>query len=402
VPVANTSGVEHVIASLVARRDALIDQVVAEARLIGGYVTLSDMQQEDFVATVQHGFDVVLGAMSEARPLRRDDVAFLWPHIRRRTQAGVPEGDMLAVVRVFQRTLWDAISELAGSSDEGRAAALTLARPLLTYIDALSAAVDAAFVEADQARAWRAQGERRALLESLLAGESASWSGLRENEPFVVISARPIGARADDGSLEVVCAAMVKAAGAASSSEALAAVRAGEVVLLQAAAAALAPSLADAVRRLDQRGIPVALGVSTDHADLGRAPAAYREARLAGERVGDRAGVVALGELTVADYLILRGGDRTAWRLVPPDVRRFVEEDADAGGALSETLLAYVECDLNVKLAAERLFVHPNTAHYRLARIEERTGCDVRRLADVLAIVIAIRLHRAMRGQLIE
>jgi sugar diacid utilization regulator len=38
--------------------------------------------------------------------------------------------------------------------------------------------------------------------------------------------------------------------------------------------------------------------------------------------------------------------------------------------------------------------VHPNTAHYRLAKIEDRTGCNVRRLADVQLLTIAIRLQR--------
>jgi DNA-binding PucR family transcriptional regulator len=79
---------------------------------------------------------------------------------------------------------------------------------------------------------------------------------------------------------------------------------------------------------------------------------------------------------------------------VPAAVRGFVEDDARQGRVLSDTLLAYVECDLSVKLAAERLFVHPNTAHYRLAKIEDRTGCNVRRLADVQLLTIAIRLQR--------
>ena len=98
-------------------------------------------------------------------------------------------------------------------------------------------------------------------------------------------------------------------------------------------------------------------------------PAGYNEACLAVEQLHGRAGVLALGGMGVADYLILRAGDRTAWRLVPRDVRNFVAEDARQGAVLRDTLLAYVASDLSVKLAAERLFVHPNTAHYRLARL---------------------------------
>jgi len=69
-----------------------------------------------------------------------------------------------------------------------------------------------------------------------------------------------------------------------------------------------------------------------------------------------------------------------------------VADDAAAGGALIATLLEYAASDLNAKVAASRLHMHVNTAYYRLERIAERTGCDLRRLGDVVELVIAIRL----------
>jgi DNA-binding PucR family transcriptional regulator len=101
--------------------------------------------------------------------------------------------------------------------------------------------------------------------------------------------------------------------------------------------------------------------------------------------------VLALPDLSAFEYLTL-GGDATAVRLLTPAVRRFVEDDAAAGGALIQTLLAYSAAKLNAKLAAERLYIHVNTAHHRLARIEERTGCDLRNVTDVQELLIAIRL----------
>jgi DNA-binding PucR family transcriptional regulator len=62
---------------------------------------------------------------------------------------------------------------------------------------------------------------------------------------------------------------------------------------------------------------------------------------------------------------------------------------------MCDTVLTYVACDFNAKLAAERLFVHANTFHYRLARIEERTGLSARRFGDLLLLVLAIRLRRS-------
>jgi sugar diacid utilization regulator len=59
---------------------------------------------------------------------------------------------------------------------------------------------------------------------------------------------------------------------------------------------------------------------------------------------------------------------------------------------LTATLREYVSSDLNAKRAADKLHIHANTAHYRLARIAERTGCDLRRVDDLVEILIAARL----------
>ena len=103
---------------------------------------------------------------------------------------------------------------------------------------------------------------------------------------------------------------------------------------------------------------------------------------------------MALPDLSAFDYLTLRS-DGTVLRLLAPSVRRFVEEDTAGGGALTATLLAYAAANLNAKVAAQRLYVHVNTAHHRLTRIEEKTGCDLRDLADVQELLIAIRLAGA-------
>jgi DNA-binding PucR family transcriptional regulator len=136
--------------------------------------------------------------------------------------------------------------------------------------------------------------------------------------------------------------------------------------------------------------------VSTVRDGLGTIPAAYREASAARERVGG-GGVLSLPTLTAFDYLTLAGGE-TARHLISDAVWEFVERDLAEGGALSETLLAYVGADLNAKAASERLHMHVNTAHYRLGKIAERTGCDLRSVSDVLELLIAINLARGGSG----
>jgi sugar diacid utilization regulator len=52
---------------------------------------------------------------------------------------------------------------------------------------------------------------------------------------------------------------------------------------------------------------------------------------------------------------------------------------------------------MNARVAAERLFIHVNTAYQRLDRIAERTGLDMRRFADVQELLAAVRLLAAAR-----
>jgi DNA-binding PucR family transcriptional regulator len=151
-------------------------------------------------------------------------------------------------------------------------------------------------------------------------------------------------------------------------------------------------SLERAQEQLAGEAIPLAIGVSTVQDGVDRVPAAYREAATALERVRASGGVVALPALSAFDCLALFGPD-TARRRIPAAVRRFVVEDLAEDRVLTTTLLEYVASDFNTKVTAERLFVHPNTARYRLGRIEERTGCDLRHVADVLDLLIALRVH---------
>ena len=55
--------------------------------------------------------------------------------------------------------------------------------------------------------------------------------------------------------------------------------------------------------------------------------------------------------------------------------------------------------DLNATVAAQGLYVHVNTVRYRLKKIAERTGCDLRRLSEVLDLVIAVQIARNAQQQ---
>lgn len=135
----------------------------------------------------------------------------------------------------------------------------------------------------------------------------------------------------------------------------------------------LTEPVARAQRDLAGAGVELAIGVSTAFETTAGLPAAYREACGATEALGPGGGVLSLVDLTAFEYLPLRS-DTTALRLLAPAVRSFVEDDAAGGGALIGTLLAYAAANLNAKVAAERLYIHVNTAHRRVSRIAEKTA----------------------------
>lgn len=101
-----------------------------------------------------------------------------------------------------------------------------------------------------------------------------------------------------------------------------------------------------------------------------------------------------MSDLSAFEYLTLRP-DPTASRLIAPAIQEFVAQDAEEGAPLVTTLREYIACDLNARRAADSLHIHVNTAHYRLGRIAERTGRDLRNVSDLLEILIAARLSDA-------
>ena len=143
--------------------------------------------------------------------------------------------------------------------------------------------------------------------------------------------------------------------------------------------------------RLRGEGMALTIGISTVASGVAELPRAYLEARAALECLGTRDGVLALPRLSPFQYLALRADD-TARRLVDPRVRTFLDEDRARGEVLGQTLRAFADADLNVRVLAQRLHIHPNTAHYRLGRIREQTGRNPRTIADLLELMVAVAL----------
>jgi sugar diacid utilization regulator len=344
-----------------------------------------------------------IATLGSEREVTREDLLFVRPHAARRAKR-VSLTEFVQAFYVGERVLWDAAIALA-QDDESQRAVLTFASRLPRYFEVATTHAAEVYLETEEELAATGERIRRDLLEDLLAGrelepgprlDAARAAGLREDSTVVVISATPCVSPADEQVMRGAAAALARAADG--STPPLAVVRQDEIVLVMPVADAfpgtVVERLEDVQRRLAGAGLPLAVAVSTQVSGPGQVRDAYREANTIRAARESAPGVVALSELSAFEFLTLRV-DTTASRLIAPAVHEFVAHDAQEGGALIATLREYVACDLNARRAAENLHIHVNTAHYRLARIAERTGLDLRRVNDLIEILIASRLADA-------
>jgi sugar diacid utilization regulator len=395
-------GVLRLVEGFRQRIEGILDESLqAMLEEIPSYRSADPAMVESVRDHVRLHFEALMGSLSEGRPITREDLLFVRPAATYRARSGVPLADFMHAFRIGQREIWRGLA--AGvTDDETRDAALSVVEEVIQYVNLAS--MHAGEVYAEVEGLLQAQGERvrRDLLAELLEGrlpepgprlDAAREAGLDPAGTCVVIAAVARAEPADEHALRSAASAIARACGGAVTP--LAVVRGDEIVVvapgdgrdLDAVSGALRSSQA----RLSESGIPLAIGVSTVQGGLDRVPTAYREACAARERLDSRGGVVSLLTLSAFDYLTLVGGD-TARRLISGPVLEFVERDLAEGGELSRTLLAYVAANLNAKAASQRLHVHVNTAHYRLGKIADRTGCDLRNISDVLELLIAINL----------
>lgn len=386
-----------------ARREELIAAGLEEIKArLPAYRRADPTLLEDVRRHIGEHHDLLCAVLGQGHPAEARQFEFVGTHAALRARRGISLSDFLEAFRSYHNVVWDAVIDASRQSGEAAEQALAAARTVIRHIDLATTEASAAYLEAHQLLLADGDRVRRDVLEDLLAGKppgtaaglaAARAAGLERDALFVVIAALPTVAAEDEGALRG--AANTLAAAITGRRAPLAVARHGEIVIARALAAGERPSLLAPLQKacgqVASRGLVLAVGVSTVQEGLASLGDAYREASLALGRVAASGGVLSLPDMSPFEYLMLRD-DAVARRLIAPEIERFVVEDREQGGLLTRTLLAYAEADLNAKAAAETLLIHVNTAHYRLARIAEKTGCDLRRLSDVIDVLIAIKL----------
>ncbi|HEY1567857.1 MAG TPA: helix-turn-helix domain-containing protein [Solirubrobacteraceae bacterium] len=396
------------IAALRDMLDARLDELADDAtRLIlaeiPAYRDATPALRDDVRAHVLSHLRISLSTFSETRPVTREELLFVRGHAARRV-GHIPIAEFVNAFYVGERVLWEAALTSA-HDDDSRRAALVFASHLPRYFEVATTHAAEVYIDAEEQLAATGERIRRDLIEDLVAGapvaagprmDAARAAGLEPGVPCLVVSAAASPPPDDESLLRSAATALARAVGGTLAP--LTVVRHGKIDLVARASGRGADGVQQRLERTQRRladgGLPLAIGVSTVVGGLDEIAHAYREAELARASLNAAPGVVALGGMSAFDYLTLTR-DPTARRLIARPIQEFVTEDVQQGGVLIATLSQYVASDLNARRAAERLHIHVNTAHYRLGKIAERTGCDLHRFADLVEILIAARFVSA-------
>ncbi|NYG56561.1 PucR family transcriptional regulator [Nocardioides perillae] len=402
---------EDVLAAWVRDR---ADDIAARATVaiweeIEAYADLADRTlRAEVEAHCRQVFTAFIATVQDRRDPSRADFPWTGRHAMRRVDLGITLTDFMKAFRIGQISLWDEVVEAVRVHPGTTDAALTVAGQLMRTIEAGSTAAAEAYLEAQQFTVADHARLARDLLDDLLEGRPPTVRPRLEALADVGIDAASrlvvaVGSYTvpGDASGDRKAHAMLRSA-LTNPGRGLVVVRHDEVVAVLPVEPGLDAAEAEErvlgrvraqVASLASRGVYPSVGVSSVREGFLDVPEAYEEARLARRSLQGRSGVQALSRMSTLDYLV-QTHDRSARRLVRPEVRAFVQEDLASGSTFTETLRAYVAADLNAKMAAVQLHVHPNTVYYRLERIAERTGCDVRRVEELIDLLLAVGLVR--------
>jgi hypothetical protein len=395
-----------ILASLRDRRDMVVAKTVG--RIWDEIPAYSAMSRStlggDVRDHVAKHLDALVGVLEAGTPPTREDLMFTRRHTAARVGL-IPIADYMQAFRTFLDVMWHDLLEEA-KDEVSSQAVLALVGVVIDYVNLATTYAAELYAEIELMEVAGGERVRRDLLEDLVAGRpilpgprqvAARDAGLGPKVPCFVVVAIPRAGSVDDHDLRSAAGVIARACG--TQLLPLTVLRHDEIVVVAAArgfdAGIAVEGIAAAQERLVRQKVPLAVGVSTVQTGLAGVGAAYLEARGAAESAGAEGGVLALPGLSALDYLI-SFRDPTAQRLVPTAIQRFIAEDLERGGVLTKTMLAYFASDLNVTAMSKQLHIHANTAHHRLNKIAEQTQLDLRRLDDVLSLVVAIRLAQPL------
>ncbi|HZV53065.1 MAG TPA: GAF domain-containing protein [Candidatus Dormibacteraeota bacterium] len=152
--------------------------------------------------------------------------------------------------------------------------------------------------------------------------------------------------------------------------------------------------VADLQRRVERAAphLTVSAGIGAPARSPGELAASYEQATrcLQAEQALGRSGrCLCVDDLGVLGLFLEAGRPASLVEFARARLGPALQHDARTGGALRRTLEAYLEAKGDLATCARALSVHVNTVKYRLHRIEQLCGLDLRDPQDLLAVTIS-------------
>ena len=342
------------------------------------------------------------------------DFAFIAGHARLRAQQHFPLEVTLHAYRCGHRILsrWMREAALATAPKDHEQVISAVADFAIEYTNTISTIATSEYV-AEARRLAEAAGDLRTeLLSILLSGYDESDGRvarilkragyLEQRQSYVVVVGQPTNAsemenharaqRLMDALSDAVAITSIRVLSGIRGDLAVAVLSASRRQSgWTAAEAGLAERIASMLRVL---GPAVLIGISAGHPSTSFIPRALQEATIALEFASVAERVVSFAELPIRTLLVHRGADyvqsaSSDW------IEAFIGADSRSSGALTQTLRAIADADMNIQRAARSLGNHPNTIYNRVERIKDLTGLDGQRYHELTELLLAADCHRS-------
>lgn len=382
-----TDSVGHIASLLLGRADELADQMTAAIQAAVAPYQQGVVDHETLRAASMMNLRAILGDLGRVNATASAESR---ENGRNRAAAGVPLTVVLEAYRVGARFIWEQIAstsrEIGASSDVVLAAGSELWQVLDTYSQELAEG----YREEASARALSAEQQRSALFQALFEGhlaetnpwEAAHLLGLPQDRPLVVVAGEvpTVGSHA----LPRIDRAL-REVGLSSTWRLLPDIEVGVVCLPR-------PTQLDELAEALSACAGARVGVSPPFSDLRDTPSALTLARIALSSTlpGD--------SVTIFDRHLLGAAAVSA-----PGFMERIANGALAGldaisgkerSVLLETLGAWLDSGGSAQRASEQLFVHRNTVHQRLRKLEMYTGHNLSDPRSSALITLAYEIDR--------
>jgi hypothetical protein len=390
-PDGDDAQVALIASRLLERADELADQMTAAIQHAVPPYRKGVVSHDTLRATSLVNVRAILGSLGRipatASPESRENG-------RRRAAAGVPLTTILEAYRVGARFLWEQVAETARSLGADGDIVLRAASEMWQVLDTYSQELAEGYREEASAQALAAEQQRSALFQALFDGHLAATSPWEAAELLRLPPGGPL----------VVVAAEVPAIGRHGLSR-------GEQTLRSAGLASAWRLLPDAEVGVVALPGPAAqldrligalsacatgrVGVSPPYTDLRATPHALTLARIA------LASTLTGPAVTIFDRDLLAVASVSA-----PDVMDHLAATALAGlaglpgrerAALLDTFGAWLDNAGSAQAAARQIFVHRNTVHHRLRKLEQHTGHDLSDPRSAAVLTLAYEIERRQR-----